>query len=67
MLPFSAFISVSDRNSRYPNTHDAEVQETIGAVLSAIEPILTVVMGVIVLTIALSMFLPLFNITKLMK
>lgn len=46
---------------------DAEVQETIGAVLSAIEPILTVVMGVIVLTIALSMFLPLFNITKLMK
>ncbi|RCK80085.1 MAG: Type IV fimbrial assembly protein PilC [Candidatus Ozemobacter sibiricus] len=46
---------------------DAEVQETISAILTAIEPILTVIMGVIVLTIALSMFLPLFNITQLMK
>lgn len=46
---------------------DAEVQETVGAILTAIEPILTVIMGVVVLTIALSMFLPLFNITKLLK
>jgi len=46
---------------------DAETQETINAILAAIEPIMTVIMGGIVLTIALSMFLPLFNISKLLK
>lgn len=43
---------------------EAEVQEAISALLSAIEPIMTVIMGVVVLVLALSMFLPLFDIGK---
>lgn len=47
--------------------YDQEVSETISAILTAIEPLLTVVMGTIVLTIAASMFLPLFNISKVLR
>ena len=46
---------------------DAEVDEAIDAIIKSIEPIMTVVMGSIVLTIAASMFLPLFNMTKIMR
>lgn len=47
--------------------YDQEVSEAISAILTAIEPLLTVVMGTIVLTIAASMFLPLFNISKVLR
>jgi type IV pilus assembly protein PilC len=43
---------------------EAEVQEAINAILAAIEPIMTVIMGVVVLILALSMFLPLFDMGK---
>ncbi|MBF0407811.1 MAG: type II secretion system F family protein [Candidatus Riflebacteria bacterium] len=46
---------------------DAEVQEAVAAILTAIEPILTVFLGIAVLIIALSMFLPLFNINQILK
>jgi MSHA biogenesis protein MshG len=43
---------------------EAEVQEAINAILAAIEPIMTAIMGVVVLILALSMFLPLFDMGK---
>ena len=49
------------------NYYEAEVNEAISALLTAIEPILTVIMGVVVLTIALAMFLPLFEISKVLS
>ena len=50
--------------SKVGDYFEAEVQEAISAILSAIEPIMTVIMGVVVLILALSMFLPLFDIGK---
>ncbi|NCB40267.1 MAG: type II secretion system F family protein [Erysipelotrichia bacterium] len=47
--------------------YDGEVQEAISAILTAIEPLMTVVMGVIVMTIAASMFLPMFDIARIMQ
>lgn len=47
--------------------YDQEVSEAISTILTAIEPLLTVVMGTVVLTIAASMFLPLFNISKVLR
>jgi type IV pilus assembly protein PilC len=47
--------------------YDAEVDEAISAIIAAIEPLMTVFMGTVVLFIALSMFMPLFNIRKFLK
>jgi type IV pilus assembly protein PilC len=47
--------------------YDAEVDEAISAMISAIEPMLTVFMGGLVLFIASSLFLPLFNLSKMMR
>jgi len=45
---------------------DAEVDEAVEAIIKSIEPIMTVILGSVVLTIAASMFLPLFNLSKIM-
>ena len=46
---------------------EQEVSEAIAAILTAIEPLMTVVLGTIVLTIAASMFLPLFNLNQVLR
>ncbi|MBI3039141.1 type II secretion system F family protein [bacterium] len=47
--------------------YDAEVEAVVAAIIATIEPIMTVIMGGVVLIISLSMFLPLFDIGKLLK
>lgn len=47
--------------------YEAETEAAIDAFMTAIEPLITVVMGLVVCFIALSMFLPLFDMGKLMK
>jgi type IV pilus assembly protein PilC len=47
--------------------YDAEVEATVDALTSLIEPILIVVMGVCVGGMIISLYLPMFNIIKLIK
>ena len=47
--------------------YDTEVDEAIAVMINMIEPAITVVLGGVVLIIALSMFLPLFDMTKAMR
>ncbi len=47
--------------------YDGEVEVSIAAIISMIEPVLTVMMGGVVLVIALSMFLPLFDVGKILR
>ncbi|MFZ4773722.1 MAG: type II secretion system F family protein [Terrimicrobiaceae bacterium] len=47
--------------------YEAETEEAINAFLTAIEPLITIVMGMVVCLIAMSMFLPLFDLGKTMK
>jgi type IV pilus assembly protein PilC len=47
--------------------YDQEVDDTVGAITSLIEPILIVVMGVAVGAILISLYLPMFNIAKLIQ
>ncbi len=47
--------------------YDREVKEALEGLTSAITPLLTVAMGIIIGTIALSVFMPLFKMTQSMK
>ena len=47
--------------------YDQEVEATVDALTSLIEPILIVVMGVCVGGMIISLYLPMFNIIKLIK
>ena len=47
--------------------YESETEAAIDAFMPAIEPLITIVMGLIVCLIAMSMFLPLFDMGKLMK
>ena len=49
------------------NYYDEQVATATEVMVSLIEPIMIVVMGVLVSIIAVSMFLPIFNLTKAMK
>ena len=56
---------LSDMLIQVADNYEEEVDLTVSALASLIEPLLIIVMGVIVGFIVISMFLPLFNITKL--
>jgi type IV pilus assembly protein PilC len=47
--------------------YEQEVEATVDALTSLIEPVLIVIMGVVVGGMIISLYLPLFNIIKLMK
>jgi len=47
--------------------YDREVKEALDGLTSAITPLLTVAMGIIIGAIALSVFMPLFKMTQSMK
>ena len=47
--------------------YDQEVEATVDALTSLIEPLLIVVMGVAVGGMVISLYLPMFNIIKLIK
>ena len=47
--------------------YDQEVEATVDALTSLIEPLLIVVMGVCVGGMVISLYLPMFNIIKLIK
>ena len=47
--------------------YDQEVEATVDALTSLIEPILIVVMGICVGGMIISLYLPMFNIIKLIK
>ena len=47
--------------------YDQEVEATVNALTSLIEPILIVVMGVVIGGMIISLYLPMFNIIKLIK
>lgn len=47
--------------------YETEVEMTVETLISMLEPLLIVVMGAVVGFIALAMFLPIFNMTKLVK
>jgi len=49
------------------NYYDEQVATATEVLVSLIEPIMIVVMGILVSIIAVSMFLPIFNLTKTMK
>lgn len=49
------------------NYYDDQVATATEVLVSLIEPVMIVVMGVLVSVIAVSMFLPIFNLTKMMK
>lgn len=49
------------------NYYDDQVATATEVLVSLIEPLMIVVMGVVVSVIAVSMFLPIFNLTKTMK
>jgi type II secretory pathway component PulF len=48
------------------NYYDEQVATATEVMVSLIEPVMIVVMGVLVSIIAVSMFLPIFNLTKSM-
>jgi len=47
------------------NYYDQEVETSVKAVTSMIEPIMIAVMGIIIGTIALSLLLPIFSLSKM--
>ena len=49
------------------NYYDDQVAAATEGLVSLIEPLMIIVMGVLVSIIAVSMFLPIFNLTKTMK
>jgi type II secretory pathway component PulF len=46
---------------------DETTAEVLGAVLKLVEPMILIVMGLIVGTVAVSLFMPLFDMTAAMK
>ncbi|HNX75628.1 MAG TPA: type II secretion system F family protein, partial [Candidatus Rifleibacterium sp.] len=53
--------------SKAADFYDREVKEALEGLTSAITPLLTVGMGIIIGTIALSVFMPLFKMSASMK
>ena len=53
--------------SKAADFYDRDVKEALDGLTAAITPILTVVMGIIIGTIALSVFMPLFQMSSSMK
>ena len=53
--------------SKAADFYDRDVKEALDGLTAAITPILTVVMGIIIGTIALSVFMPLFKMSSSMK
>jgi type IV pilus assembly protein PilC len=53
--------------SKVADFYDTEVDDTVNALTSLIEPLLIVVMGVVVGGILISLYLPMFNIANLMQ
>lgn len=53
--------------SKAADFYDREVKEALDSLTSALTPILTVAMGFIIGTIALSVFMPLFRMTRSMR
>lgn len=53
--------------SKVADFYDNEVDDTVNALTSLIEPLLIVVMGVVVGGILISLYLPMFNIASLIK
>ncbi|MBU1227799.1 MAG: type II secretion system F family protein [Actinobacteria bacterium] len=53
--------------SKVADFYDREVDDTVAALTSLIEPILIVVMGVVVGGILISLYLPMFNIANLIQ
>ena len=53
--------------SKAADFYDRDVKEALDGLTAAITPILTVVMGIIIGTIALSVFMPLFQMSASMK
>jgi type IV pilus assembly protein PilC len=53
--------------TKVAEAYEREVDDTINALTSIIEPVLIVILGVIVGTIVICLYLPLFNIPKLIK
>ncbi|MBF0501917.1 MAG: type II secretion system F family protein [Candidatus Riflebacteria bacterium] len=47
--------------------YDEEVNDAINIILTSIEPIMTVLIGGVVLIISMAMFLPMFNLTQAMR
>ncbi len=47
--------------------YDSEIEYSVKSLTSMIEPILTVVMGVVVLFLALAIFMPMWDLTKLAR
>jgi type IV pilus assembly protein PilC len=56
---------LSDMLMQIADNYEEEVDLLVGALASLLEPILIIFMGLVVGFIVISMFLPLFNITKL--
>ncbi|MFC1809733.1 type II secretion system F family protein [Candidatus Omnitrophota bacterium] len=56
---------LSDMLTQVADNYEEEVDLLVGALASLLEPILIIFMGLVVGFIVISMFLPLFNITKL--
>jgi len=53
--------------SKVADFYDSEVEDTVNALTSLIEPLLIVVMGVAVGVILISLYLPMFNIANLIQ
>jgi type IV pilus assembly protein PilC len=53
--------------SKVADFYDQEVDDTVGAITSLIEPMLIVVMGLAVGGILICLYLPMFNIGKLIQ
>lgn len=57
--------SIGEVLEKVGNYYDEQVATTTEVLVSLIEPVMIVVMGVLVTIIAVSMFLPVFNMTKM--
>ncbi|MBI3890261.1 MAG: type II secretion system F family protein [Candidatus Wallbacteria bacterium] len=57
--------SISEVLEKIGNYYDDQVAQTTEVMVSLMEPLMIVVMGVTVTVIAVSMFLPIFNMTKM--
>lgn len=59
--------SISEVLEKIGNYYDDQVAATTEVLVSLMEPVMIIVMGVTVTVIAVSMFLPIFNMTKMIK
>jgi type IV pilus assembly protein PilC len=59
--------AIDNMLSKVADFYDSEVDDTVNALTSLIEPMLIVVMGVVVGGILISLYLPMFNIANLIQ